>query len=83
MTDACGTAAREALAAFGAKWAAHPLVLLKLWATLAASNVPGNLAAVQAVMASPAFQMTNPNRCGWRVAGAVVPGRIVVGGACS
>ena len=53
----------QALASFYAKYQSEPLVLLK-WLTLAAgSNLPGNVAAVEALVEHPAFNINNPNNC--------------------
>ena len=72
MTDAmaalavlanCDCAERApALDAFYAKWKSEPLVVDKWLAVQAGSRLPGTLAAVQALLAHPAFDIRNPNK---------------------
>lgn len=54
---------QEALDAFYAKWKHEPLVLLKWIAMQAASNLPGNTAAVRTLMQHEAVKLSNPNTC--------------------
>jgi len=54
---------REAmLTAFYKRWAEDPLVLNKWLSLQAGSNIPGNLANVQALLEHPAFDISNPNK---------------------
>ncbi|KAL6767073.1 hypothetical protein ACKKBG_A38465 [Auxenochlorella protothecoides x Auxenochlorella symbiontica] len=58
-----GKVRQEALDAFYAKWKHEPLVLLKWIAMQAASNLPGNTAAVRTLMQHEAVKLSNPNTC--------------------
>ncbi|KAK9785425.1 hypothetical protein WJX73_000376 [Symbiochloris irregularis] len=51
------------LSEFYQKWKDENLVVLKWLALQAASNVSGNLAAVQELQQHPAFNIKNPNNC--------------------
>ena len=51
-----------ALDAFEAKWRDDPLVMDKWFAVQAASQLPGTLGRVEALMTHPAFSLRNPNK---------------------
>ena len=51
-----------ALAEFEAQWAHDPLVMNKWLGLQAASDLPGNVARVRALMSHPAFDIKNPNK---------------------
>lgn len=53
--------AAAAAAAFGARWAGEPLVVVKWLGAQAASPAPGGAARVRALLASPHFVATTPN----------------------
>eukprot|EP00760_Papus_ankaliazontas_P017970 PhM_4_TR17409/c0_g1_i1/m.69952/K01256/pepN; aminopeptidase N len=52
-----------ALKEFYDKWSSEPLVILKWFTVQATSDVPNNFAALQAIVDSDKFHITNPNSC--------------------
>lgn len=63
LVDAEGPQRDAALEEFAAKWKDDALVMLKWLQISAGSNVPGNLANVDALMKHPSFVITTPNCC--------------------
>ena len=63
LVELPGAARDEALAAFAAKFADEPLVMLKWLALQAGSPATASVAGVRALMQHASFAMTNPNCC--------------------
>lgn len=63
LTDLPGADRDAALAAFAAKFADEPLVMLKWLALQSGSPFTASVADVRALMSHPSFKITNPNAC--------------------
>lgn len=63
LNDSPGLQREQALGEFADKWREESLVMLKWLSLCASSNVPGNLKAVDALLAHPSFSIKNPNCC--------------------
>jgi len=63
LVELPGAAREEALAAFAAKFADEPLVMLKWLALQAGSPASSSVAGMRALMTHASFAITNPNCC--------------------